>query len=195
MAGARSKFDTLIQSLPTVFPDNNTGQITPELLRDFLDSFLRTCFIPDSFLGQTVSGFVVNLPAAAAWLIIPVGVWGASGQDASGDLSASIATGRITSITPVNGCDYSMILEVSCEGAVNTQVDFGFFKSGVPPIQPNGTITLTGAGKNVAFSGGSLYSAQPSGTFWELGMRAPGGAVAVTVDFARINGQLKNTWA
>lgn len=194
MAGTRAKFLTLINSLATVFPDNNVGQITPAILRDFLDSMLRTCFIPDAFLLQTAPGLAVPL-LANTWTVVPLAAWGASGQDASGDLTAAVGTGRLTGNPLIAGLDYIVIAECVLQGTVNAQLDIGFFINGIAPTAPATTITLQGAGRDIAATCGALLAAQPINTFWQLGLRAPGGALTPTLNRARFNLQLKNTWS
>lgn len=194
MAGARTKFLTLINSLPVSFPDNATGQITPAILRDFLDSMLRTCFIPDASLTQTVGGLVVPL-LNNTWTVVPVALWGVAQVDASGDITASVLTGRLTGNPTIAGLDYGVHGDITISGVINTEVNIGFFKSGVAPAFQSGTMTLGGAGKDVTASLGALFQGQATGTYWELGLRLTSGAASITIENALIDLNLLNTWS
>ena len=192
MAGARSKFQTLINSLATTFPDNNVGQITPAILRDFLDSMLRTAFEPGAVLFGTTP-LVVNL--TNAWSVIPPAVWTSSAFDASGDISADQALGRLNGSTALAGMDYLVYPNVSIEGVVNVPIEVGIFRTGVAPTVALGTITLGGAGRPVSVFFSNWYQAVAINEYFQLGLRSPSGNQAVTVNVARIRMEQKNTWS
>ena len=192
MAGARSKFQTLITQLATTFPDNNVGQITPAILRDFLDSFLRTAFEPGAVLFGTTPT-VVNL--TNAWSVIPAAFWTSSGFDASGDISADQALGRLNGSTSLVGGDYLVYPNISIEGVVNSPVEVGIFRTGVAPTVALGTCTLGGAGRPVSVFFSNWYQGVGINEYFQLGLRSPGGVLAPTVNVARIRMELKNTWS
>jgi len=191
MAGSRSKFLTLINALATTFPDNNVGQITPAILRDFLDSMLRTAFEPDAFLfGSTPT--VVNL--TNAWSVLPPAFWTSNGFDPSADISADQALGRLIG-SPLVGLDYLVYPNISLEGTVNSPVEVGIFKSGVAPTVALGTCTLAGAGRPVSVFFSYWFQAAAANEYFQLGLRSPTGALSPTVNIARMRMELKNTWS
>jgi hypothetical protein len=185
MGTLRTKIETLINNLPTVFPDNNSGIITPAVLRDYLNQLLQSLFLPDARLLKVAGP--VAIPLTTAFTLIPNTLWGTAVFDASGDVSAIVATGRVIAHPTINDLSYVPSAQITGEGPVNTQFDFSFGVNGVTPTIVLGSLTTQGAGRDVNIEMSEMFNSLNANDYVQLYARAPAGAATLTVSYVRLN--------
>ena len=188
----RGTFQALLNDLPTVFPDNVAGQITPAVLRDYLSRFIQSAFLPDARLVRSTAGFA--MPLTATFAAVPIALYQTADFDASGDVSADILTGRCLTNPTVPNLSYIPGAQITGEGAINTQFDFSFGLNGAVPTIVLGSMTTQGAGRDVNIQMSELFNSIPANAFVELFARAPAGAATLTISYARFQLVGWQTW-
>ncbi len=132
----RKFLDTVRAEVQTLLPDNNAGEITPELIRGILGDVIDSCVQDEAAI---VLFFPQIAPAAvsdAAFATVPIVYQVTQGGDATFLRVTSGLGGNIQLATEA-GFTYAIRATVSFEGTEDARYGLG--------IMVNGVITFTGA--------------------------------------------------
>lgn len=159
------------------FPDNNSGQITPQLLREFLVDFLDT-ISPAYGIIKLVSQ-VLNLSAAP----VTIAPFTNNHTQSAGYFLNNLPAGQVT--RALNGALGSRTLIVasgSIGGPAGREVTVTVYKNGVA-LDASITQTTTGAANRQSFNlAGFDFFLGPSDVTYELRASSPGAAANFTFE-------------
>lgn len=128
------------------FPDNNVGQITPALLRNFFIDLLDT--VSPAYGIIRLASQVLNLSGVP----VVVAPYISNFTETAGYFSNSLAAGQVT--RTLNGAPGSRVLVVAgggVGGPGGREVLIQLYKNGLP-TDFSQTVTTTGAGNRQSFS-------------------------------------------
>ena len=192
MGTSRTTIQSLLNALPTTFPDNNTGLITPQVMRDYFNQVIQSLFIPDARILNATPPIAV--PLTPTFTAMPLALWGTAAFDASGDVSSSASTGRCTCSPTVSGLSYISGAQITGEGPVNTQFDFSIGVNGAVPTIVLGSLTTDGAGRDVNVELSTIFNSLNANDYLQLYGRAPSGNATFTFTYCRFNLVGFHTW-
>lgn len=163
---SRIFLDNLRNDINSLFADNNTGQITPALLRgvhlDMVDSLAQD-------EGVLFSTSPVTVTLTPTYALVP----NLLGGEAGGDGLFLILDGLAQSITTNGpaGFTYNMNTQISCDGGNNVVFNLAIFQNGV--ILRETSFVTGGASRVINISLDRYINASPNGAVYEVRMSSP----------------------
>ena len=148
---ARKSLNEMLADLSVSFPDNNTGAITPVVLRSYFDDLIKAIRPSYALLTRDVAVAQAITTAAAPLVFTSSDI-----AAAQGEYTALPASGRITRLD-AGVCQFNFTADISSPSNSTRLLTFTLYKNGVPTAFKQSQSFGT-AGEVISVTFGALQS-------------------------------------
>ena len=151
---ARKSLDEMLADLSVAFPDNNTGAITPVVLRSYFDDLIKAIRPSYALLTRDVAVAQAITTAAAPLVFTSSDI-----AAAQGEYAATPGIGRITRLDK-GVTEFQFTADMSSPSNSPRLLTFTLYKNGVAtPFQQTQQLTVTGEVSSLTFTAIQSHSA------------------------------------